>query len=711
MLHRWLARLCVPVVIAAALLPAGGGPAEAQSATAHSVVGIALSPSSGVQTVGSSVSINVTINPPQQLLEQGIVVSFSIESGPNAGAAIPSCTVDAGGLGLGGASSCANPTGYTGTSAGVDTIRAKVTSAGSNDPGRTTNVTWRGIPALIQVTPQASYNTAGGSTAVTASVFDNTFTPVPGASVNFTVTGAGATSGAATTDASGNAPFSFGSNSTGQSTITAAVSGAGGSVVTARATANWAGQPAKVVLGTGSQNLNGLAPVHGMATVVAQVTDGSNPAIPVGDNTPVNFTVTGVGATSGSATTSAGNAAFTFGGNQVGTSTVTASAPPAPDSNPLTITWQVPTATSISLAPKLAFAILGRRQFVVATVKDQFGRPFPGAGADPAGFDVKVRFIVTGANGIAGTLSSTPDANGQSSVEVDGNNLGLDTITAFVDLPNSGFFDAADPQSTANIFWLRKPGQGYWLAASDGGIFNYGPTAQFEGSTGSMHLNQPIVGMARTPTGFGYWLVASDGGIFAFGDAQFYGSTGSLRLNKPIVGMAAMPDGGGYFLVASDGGIFAFGTAVFRGSTGSLHLNQPIVGMAMTPDGGGYWLVASDGGIFAFGNASFQGSTGSIRLNQPIVGMAATGSGGYWLAASDGGIFNFGPGAVLYGSLGAIHLNKPVVGIGSISDGSGYFMAASDGGVFNFGPGAPALFGSAAGAPLNKPVVAIAVGP
>ena len=32
--------------------------------------------------------------------------------------------------------------------------------------------------------------------------------------------------------------------------------------------------------------------------------------------------------------------------------------------------------------------------------------------------------------------------------------------------------------------------------------------------------------MAATPDGKGYWLVASDGGIFAFGDAPFYGSTG-----------------------------------------------------------------------------------------------------------------------------------------------------------------------------------------
>ena len=44
--------------------------------------------------------------------------------------------------------------------------------------------------------------------------------------------------------------------------------------------------------------------------------------------------------------------------------------------------------------------------------------------------------------------------------------------------------------------------------------------------------------MAATPDGKGYWLVAADGGIFAFGDAGFYGSTGSLPLNKPIVGMA-----------------------------------------------------------------------------------------------------------------------------------------------------------------------------
>ena len=71
-------------------------------------------------------------------------------------------------------------------------------------------------------------------------------------------------------------------------------------------------------------------------------------------------------------------------------------------------------------------------------------------------------------------------------------------------------------------------------------MFSFGD-AGFHGSTGCMHLNEPIVGMAATPDGGGYWLVASDGGIFTYGDAGFYGSTGSIRLNKPIVGMAATP--------------------------------------------------------------------------------------------------------------------------------------------------------------------------
>ena len=245
-------------------------------------------------------------------------------------------------------------------------------------------------------------------------------------------------------------------------------------------------------------------------------------------------------------------------------------------------------------------------------------------------------------------------------------------------------------------------GQGYRFAASDGGVFDFGD-ASFWGSTGSIRLNQPVVGMGVTPSTNGYWLVASDGGIFSFGDAGFFGSMGGQHLNKPIVGMASTPDGRGYWLVASDGGIFSFGTARFFGSTGSLQLNKPVVGMAPTPDGAGYWLVASDGGIFSYGDASFHGSTGSLVLNSPVVGMASgPGGGGYWLVGADGGIFDYG-NAGFFGSAGSLRLNKPVVGMAASPDAGGYWLVASDGGIFNYGDAH--FYGSTGSLVLNKPIV------
>ena len=44
--------------------------------------------------------------------------------------------------------------------------------------------------------------------------------------------------------------------------------------------------------------------------------------------------------------------------------------------------------------------------------------------------------------------------------------------------------------------------------------------------------------MAATLDGHGYWIAASDGGIFNYGDASFYGSEGGVVLNRPVVGVA-----------------------------------------------------------------------------------------------------------------------------------------------------------------------------
>ena len=151
--------------------------------------------------------------------------------------------------------------------------------------------------------------------------------------------------------------------------------------------------------------------------------------------------------------------------------------------------------------------------------------------------------------------------------------------------------------------------------------------------------------VALTPSSVGgcpgYWLTASDGGIFAFGSAPFLGSMGGKPLDKPVVGMAATSDGGGYWLVASDGGIFSFGDATFSGSMGGKPLARPVVAMASDPSTGGYWLMAADGGVFSFG-ASFLGSMGGTPLHRPVIAAADVDGGGYDMLGADGGVFAFG---------------------------------------------------------------------
>jgi hypothetical protein len=263
----------------------------------------------------------------------------------------------------------------------------------------------------------------------------------------------------------------------------------------------------------------------------------------------------------------------------------------------------------------------------------------------------------------------------------------------------TGFVGGGNAPGTCNRPAAAQ--NGYLTVASDGGIFTFGQ--DFCGSTGSIALNKPVVGMAAVPGQGGYWLVASDGGVFSYGNAGFYGSTGSLRLNAPVVGMAATPGGGGYWLVASDGGIFSYGNAQFFGSAASVP-GQDIVGMAATPDGDGYWEVSTTGRVFAYGDATPQGDIPSlgIHLNSPIVGITPDPvTGGYWLVGSDGGVFSFS--APFFGSTGSIHLNQPVVAMQSTSDGQGYWFVASDGGIFSYGD-AP-FRGSMGGQHLNKPMV------
>jgi len=158
----------------------------------------------------------------------------------------------------------------------------------------------------------------------------------------------------------------------------------------------------------------------------------------------------------------------------------------------------------------------------------------------------------------------------------------------------------------------------YWIFTSEGRALGNSTSL---GDMSGVKLNGPVLGGVATPSGRGYYMVASDGGIFTFGDATFEGSMGGRPLNAPVEGLVPNQAGPGYWLVASDGGIFAFGGAPFRGSLGATKLNKPIIGMVAYGDG--YLMVASDGGIFDFSDLPFAGSLGANPPRSPITSVTA----------------------------------------------------------------------------------------
>ncbi len=255
---------------------------------------------------------------------------------------------------------------------------------------------------------------------------------------------------------------------------------------------------------------------------------------------------------------------------------------------------------------------------------------------------------------------------------------------------------------------------GYWLVGSDGGIFTFG-SAGFHGSTGSLKLQRPVVGITPTADEGGYWLVASDGGIFAFGDAGFHGSIPGLglapagsglshALNAPIVGMVPSADGGGYFMVASDGGVFAFGDARFEGSCPGIG-GCSGAAVAVVPDatGQGYWLVTQAGDVYTFGDAPYFGAPGP--QGSPITAAVRSADGhGYYVLLANGTVYGYGDAVSHGGPSGSVGGFDPASAIFTDTGGGGYWVASAAGDVFTYGD-AP-NDGSMAGSHLNGAIIA-----
>jgi hypothetical protein len=212
---------------------------------------------------------------------------------------------------------------------------------------------------------------------------------------------------------------------------------------------------------------------------------------------------------------------------------------------------------------------------------------------------------------------------------------------------------------------------GYWLVASDGGIFSFGDSNFFgsipglglhpAGSGQPNSLAAPIVGMVPSSTGNGYFMVASDGGVFAFGDARFAGSCPGIG-GCAGAAVAVMPDhsGNGYWLVTSAGAIYAFGDAPFFGAPSPQ--SSPVVNAVATPDGRGYWILYANGAVLNFGDASGYGNpVGFVNQFNPATSIFPTTDGlGYWVASARGDVFTFG-NAPFLGSMSSTPLNGPII--------------------------------------------------
>lgn len=151
----------------------------------------------------------------------------------------------------------------------------------------------------------------------------------------------------------------------------------------------------------------------------------------------------------------------------------------------------------------------------------------------------------------------------------------------------------------------------------------------------------------------GYYLAASDGGVFSIGGAQFYGSMGGKNLSAPVRAIASRPDGNGYWLLGSDGAVYSFPSDpnkyhIFYGRASG---GNDYVSMTSTPSGNGYWIARSSGQVYAFGDAS-----GTSNPGAGLAGITGTttGAGGYWALMTNGAVSQVGA-ATAEGSFGGTY--------------------------------------------------------
>jgi hypothetical protein len=152
------------------------------------------------------------------------------------------------------------------------------------------------IPPTLTVSPKAANGTTGTTTGVTATLRDDSGSPVPGAKLVFGVAGANSAGGAATTDAAGNAGFGYSGANAGDDTILACLDsnangGCDAGEVADSASRHWDAPPPPVV--EPPQPEQGKSVVAGpvSGTVKVKLKNGKFKTLRANESIPLGSTV------------------------------------------------------------------------------------------------------------------------------------------------------------------------------------------------------------------------------------------------------------------------------------------------------------------------------------------------------------------------------------------------------------------------------------
>jgi hypothetical protein len=291
----------------------------------------------------------------------------------------------------------------------------------------------------ISLTPGSGKALTGGTIASTATVRDQFYSLVKGATVLWSVSGRNATASpvASTTDAAGTASYSFVDDGTPATTLsdsvsaTAQTAGATSAASSSSVTFTWTASLAVGLLRLTNGSTTAGDAVDTAITFTATATDAAGAAL---SGYPIVFTgdaSTYATATSNTVTAYTGTngvATATFYGKTVGTATVTATSGGKTATSTMAILAGSPRTVSVNAATVSMAA--GSSKRVTVTVKDEYGN-----GVEDAAVTISYTGTVgrvASVNGIASS-TGTADASGNVVVELASDaatGVGTGTLTA-----------------------------------------------------------------------------------------------------------------------------------------------------------------------------------------------------------------------------------------------------------------------------------------